>query len=121
MAEHNKLGKDGELVAEAYLAEKGYTILERNWYSTHKELDIIAGYDGWLVVVEVKTRTGYTWELPEDAVNLQKIKHIVKAANHYVCLHKIDAPVRFDIISVVWERGNWNIEHLEDAFLAPYR
>lgn len=121
MAEHNKLGKEGELVAEAYLLGKGYTILERNWFSTHKELDIIAVKNGWLIVVEVKTRTGYTWEPPEDAVNLRKIKHIVKAANHYVCLHQIDAPVRFDIISVVLEKGNWNIEHIEDAFLAPYR
>jgi len=121
MAEHNKLGKEGELVAEAYLVSKGYTILERNWFSTHKELDIIASQNGWLIVVEVKTRTGYTWEPPEYAVNMLKIKYIVKAANHYICLKKIDAPVRFDIISVVQEKGNWNIEHLEDAFLAPYR
>jgi len=121
MAEHNTLGKEGEKVAEAYLIRKGYTILERNWFSTHKELDIIAENNGWLIVVEVKTRTGYTWESPEEAVNNAKIKHLVKAANHYICFHKIDAPVRFDIISVVWEKGVWEIEHYEDAFLAPYK
>jgi len=121
MAEHNTLGREGEKVAEAYLMSKEYTILERNWHSTHKELDIIAEYNGWLIVVEVKTRTGYTWESPEEAVNKTKIKHIVKAANHYICLHKIDAPVRFDIISIVREKGSWVIEHFEDAFLAPFR
>lgn len=121
MAEHNILGKEGEKVAEAYLIGKGYTILERNWFSAHKELDIIAGHEGWLVVVEVKTRTGYTWEPPEEAVNDHKIKHIVKAANHYICMHQIDAPVRFDIISIVLENETWTIEHFEDAFLAPYK
>ena len=121
MAEHNALGKAGEMVAEAYLIEKGYTIRERNWYSAHKELDIIAEHEGWIIVVEVKTRTGYSWEPPEDAVNKIKINRIVKAANHYICLHQIDAPVRFDVISVVSENGHWILEHFEDAFLAPYK
>ncbi|MDD4921315.1 MAG: YraN family protein [Bacteroidales bacterium] len=121
MAEHNTLGKEGEKIAEKYLISKGYSILERNWFSTHKELDIIAGHKGWIIIVEVKTRTGYTWEPPEDAVNTIKIKRIVKAANHYLCLHQIDAPVRFDIISVIHEKDSWIIEHFEDAFLAPYK
>lgn len=121
MAKHNALGKAGEKVAEDFLVGKGYHILERNWFSEHKELDIIAEDEGWLVIVEVKTRTGYTWEPPEDAVDKRKISHIVKAANHYICLHKIDTPVRFDVISVVNENGNWVVEHFEDAFLAPYR
>jgi len=121
MAEHNALGKEGEDVAENFLKDKGYQIHERNWHSVHKELDIIAQYDGWLVVVEVKTRTGNNWEPPEDAVNKTKIKNIVKAANHYICLHKIDLPVRFDVISVIKENIQWNIEHFEDAFLAPYK
>ena len=120
MAKHNILGKEGEEVARNYLREKGYNILEYNWQSSHKEIDIIAGYEGWLVIVEVKTRTGYTYEPPENAVNKQKIRRIVKAAHHYICSHGIDAPVRFDIISVVQINGAWNIEHFEDAFLAPY-
>jgi putative endonuclease len=120
MAEHNNLGKAGENQAEAYLIRKGYTILERNWYSTHKELDIIAKDGNWLVIIEVKTRTGYTWEPPESAVNNKKIKRITQAAHHYICLHQIDAPVRFDILSVVRENNSWSIEHFEDAFLCPY-
>jgi putative endonuclease len=121
MAEHNKLGKEGEKVAENHLKTKGYSIIERNWYSTHKELDLIAEFEGWLVIVEVKTRTGFRWERPEEAVNSTKIKHIVRAANHYVCYHKIDLPVRFDVISVIFEKGKWLIEHFEDAFLPPYK
>src|SRR5665647_1603337 len=90
MAEHNKLGKEGEMRAENYLIAKGHRIIERNWHSTHKELDLITEQEGWLVIVEVKTRTGRTWEPPENAVNAAKIKHIALAAHHYVRMHHID-------------------------------
>jgi putative endonuclease len=121
MAGHNILGREGEKIAAAFLKKKGYNILEQNWFSTHKELDIIAEHEGWLIVVEVKTRTGHNWEPPEDAINNVKIRNIVKAANHYICLHHIDAPIRFDVITIIQENGSWNIEHFEDAFLAPYK
>ena len=31
-----------EQQAAAYLIEKGYTILERNYYAGHKEIDLVA-------------------------------------------------------------------------------
>ncbi len=40
MAKHNILGLNGESLAASYLQEKGYTILDRNWRSGHKELDL---------------------------------------------------------------------------------
>ncbi|MDP4276168.1 MAG: YraN family protein [Bacteroidota bacterium] len=120
MAEHNILGKKGEDVAVDYLIGKGYQIRERNWHSSHFELDIIAEYGDWLVIIEVKTRTGQNWEPPEFAVDNRKIRRIVNAAHHYVCLNRLDKPVRFDVISIVQEQGKWNIEHYEDAFLATH-
>ena len=42
MAKHNQLGQLGEEVAVSYLIGKGYKLLERNWHSSHKELDMIA-------------------------------------------------------------------------------
>jgi len=118
MATHNQTGKKGEDLAEAYLKEKGYTIVERNWHSSHKELDIIAEHEGWLVIVEVKTRSGDIWTLPEDAVNKKKMRRTINAAHHYIRMHDINIPVRFDVISVVFENCNVEIEHFEDAFLA---
>lgn len=120
MAKHNQLGQLGEEVAVSYLIGKGYKLLERNWHSSHKELDIIAEYENWLVVVEVKTRTGQTWEPPEYAVDKNKIRRIVNAAHHYVCLKDVKKPVRFDVISVINEQGKWSVEHFEDAFLATH-
>ena len=42
MIEPHELGKIGEELAVEYLTDKGYQILERNWHSGHKEIDIIA-------------------------------------------------------------------------------
>lgn len=120
MAKHNLLGKQGETEACGFLENKGYTILERNWRSSHRELDIVAEHDGWLVVVEVKTRTGEPWEAPENAIDQRKIRHIVNATHHYVRHHFIDLPVRFDVITVVFTPESTHIEHLEDAFLATH-
>lgn len=56
MAQHNELGKWGEDLAARMLEDKGYRIIARDWRDGHKDLDIVAIDDGWLVVVEVKTR-----------------------------------------------------------------
>ena len=42
MASHNELGKWGEDIAANYLERLGYTIIERDWKSGHRDLDIIA-------------------------------------------------------------------------------
>ena len=56
MAEHNELGTWGETLAAEYLEKKGYQILERDWKSGHRDLDIIAMDGDTMVIVEVKTR-----------------------------------------------------------------
>lgn len=119
MAEHNELGKAGEEAAAAYLVNHGYVIRHRNWHKGHLELDIVAAKDNELIVVEVKTRTSADIMQPEDAVTLQKIRHTVKAADTYIKLFQIDAPVRFDIITAIGRPGNLKIEHIEEAFYPP--
>ena len=118
MARHNQIGLKGEELAVAFLIEKGYKILERNWHSSHKEIDIIALYNGWIIIIEVKTRSGDYLLLPEEAVNKKKIRRIINAAHHYIRMNDINIPVRFDVISVVFENQKFEIEHFEDAFLA---
>ena len=55
MAERNNTGKEGESEARAYLEKQGYQILHTNWHFHHYELDLVAVYEGELIVVEVKT------------------------------------------------------------------
>lgn len=120
MAKHNLTGQWGEDAAIAYLKNKSYQILERNWHAGHKELDIIALDQDFLVVIEVKTRSKEDYEEPWQAVTATKIKRIVQAANLYIRQKAIDLEVRFDIISVIaQDDGSFSIDHIEDAFTAP--
>ena len=107
MAKHNDLGKAGENAAAAYLEKEDYLIRHRNWRKGHFELDIVAAKDNELVVVEVKTRSNTEFAQPEDAVDVPKIRRTVRAADTYIKLFQIDIPVRFDIITVVGEDGNF--------------
>lgn len=119
MAAHNTLGKAGEDAAAAYLKSNGYAILHRNWRKNHLELDIVAVKDEQLIVVEVKTRSNTAYIEPQDAVNWQKIRRIVIAADAYIKHFGIDLPVRFDIVTAVGDTGAFEIEHLKDAFYPP--
>ena len=119
MAEHNRLGKEGEMQAVEYLAENGYTIRETNWRFRRDELDIIAEKNGTLVIVEVKTRRNDTFGRPEDAINEAKIRRILAATEEYLIRNDLDCPIRFDVISLIGEKFPFRIEHIEEAFISP--
>ena len=84
MAEHNDLGKKGEMMAEAHLLKNGYTIVEKNWRFGRAEIDIIAQKDHTLAIVEVKTRTTDWFGNPQDFVNHKKKGLLINAANEYI-------------------------------------
>ena len=119
MAKHNELGKAGEDAAVTYLEQHGYIIRDRNWRKGHFELDIVAAKENELIVIEVKTRSNTLFTEPEDAVDLPKIRRTVRAADTYLKLFQIDSPVRFDIITVVGDDGDFKIEHIKEAFYPP--
>ena len=119
MAAHNELGKWGEETATQLLRDKGYTIVDRDWRSGHRDIDIIARTpDGaTLVFVEVKTRTSDIITKPEDAIDIRKIRNIGIAANAYVKEQYITDMLRFDIITIVGNcDDNAQLEHTKDAF-----
>lgn len=118
MLKHNDVGKMGEDIAALYLQEKGYIIYERDWRSTHRDIDIVAVDGDTMVFVEVKTLTDSVFRAPEEAVDKKKIINLRKAINHYVKSHQIDRPLRFDIISIVGPETNPPvIEHFENVSL----
>lgn len=120
MAEHNVLGQEGELAARGYLEQKGYHIRHTNWVSGKNELDIVAEKNGFLVVVEVKSRSTEYFEHPKDAVTSAKIKRIVQATHDYIMQFDLGCETRFDVIAAFPQpNGGYKIEHIEDAFVAP--
>ena len=117
MNNNQDFGKLGEDLAVNYLINKGYQILERNWRSGHKEIDIIALDGDTLVAVEVKTRKSNTYGEPDIAVGAMKQQMLIWAADADVRYKNLDVEVRFDIVSIVITDTGEHIEHIEDAFI----
>lgn len=118
MAFHNELGKKGEEAAVAFLKSKNYRIVEQNWTFHGYEIDVIAEINEYIVFVEVKTRTSVQWGNPEDFVGKSRMRRMIEAANYYLIEKDCEKPARFDIIGAVWNGRNFELEHIEDAFMA---
>ena len=86
MAEHNKLGHEGEELAVKWLTENGYTILHRNWRYKQFEIDIIGLKNKFLHFIEVKARNFSPFGHPEDSVRKKKFKNLQRAADEFLSL-----------------------------------
>lgn len=116
MALHNDLGRAGEEAAARYLMFRDYSIRDRNWHFGPWELDIVAERYGELVMVEVKSRSSEVYGSPLDAVNEEKQRYLVKAADVYMRFYRLTMPVRFDVIAIVGQQPPYQITHVRDAF-----
>ena len=110
-------GKRGEELAEAYLAEAGYRIIERNYRCLFGEIDIVAEEGETLVFVEVKSRRSAAYGDPQLAVGPQKQKKISRISLHYLAEHHLrDRPARFDVVAVKLLPAGHRIELIRNAF-----
>ena len=104
------------------LVEKGYRILERNYFAKFGEVDIIAedAKKRLLAFVEVKSKEKSGGVHPFEAVDARKQKKIILAAKEYMMAHAItDYFIRFDVAGVIFDGAKIDaIEVLEDAFQA---
>lgn len=119
MASHNVLGQDGEEAAARSLMFEGYSILEMNWRVGHLEVDIIAEKRGLLVFAEVKTLSSDSVITPEEHVDAEKRRRLIRAAEAYLRFTGEDREIRFDIISVTGAAPPFMVRHIENAFTAP--
>jgi putative endonuclease len=78
------LGTRGEELAQRFLREKGYLILETNYRCSWGEIDIVAHDGNELVFVEVRTRRSTRYGTPEESLTAAKARHLVAAAEEYL-------------------------------------
>ena len=96
-AENLTIGRFGEAAARNFLHKKGYKIIEQNYRTKYLEIDLVAKYKRLLVFIEVKTRVGELFGMPEDALGYYKIKRLIRNAaiyttqNHYYKNYQIDS------------------------------
>ena len=106
MASHLDIGKEGERLAEVYLAGKGYKILQRNWRFGRYEIDLIATKNDLLRFVEVKFRSYTQYGKPEEAVTKKKIKALLQAIDQYLFLNPHHKDFRLDILSITQQSAD---------------
>lgn len=121
MTDKNKtdFGRKGEDIASKYLESKGFTILARNVFLGHGEIDIIAEKSKIIVFVEVRTKSSLKFGLPELSLTKFKKKQIFKLAEAYIYMNNFkDYDFRLDFISVLIKPdSNPEINHYENLNL----
>jgi len=109
MQNKRSLGREKEELAAEYLNGQGAKILDRNYYFSGGEIDLIAKDGEYLCFIEVKYRKGSSFGFPEEAVTYAKQKKILKGARFYLYQNHLreDTPCRFDVVSFCGEEMNW--------------
>lgn len=106
------LGRRGEQLAAERLTACGYRVLARNWRADpardglRGEADIVAEHEGWLVVVEVKTRSSLRYGHPFDSITPAKTVRLHRLAAAWARLHGHDPRlIRVDAVAVLTTRA----------------
>jgi putative endonuclease len=113
---HLELGQAGEDIAANHLATKDYEIVARNYKWKQGEIDIICKQNGFLIIVEVKTRNSMALGKPYNSVNISKQRQLIKVTNAYIQENNTQEEVRFDVVSIVLNSKGMQLEHIENAF-----
>lgn len=113
---NRRTGTAYENRAVLFLREKGYQVLEINFYTRFGEIDIIAMDGNYLVFVEVKYRKSTNMGTALESVTPAKQRRIIQSARYYI-YHKFfreDIPCRFDVIAFEGEK----VIHIPNAWHA---
>jgi putative endonuclease len=108
------LGAHGEDLAAQWYLDRGYTVLDRNWWCSFGEIDVVAARPGVVVFCEVKTRTTAAFGSGAEAVTRAKQVRLRRLAAEWLATvpHR-PGVVRFDVAAV---HGGVDVEVVEAAF-----
>ncbi len=91
-------GNLAEDKASEFLANNGFTIVERNFYSRFGEIDIIAIKDEVLHFIEVKS--GLDYESAIQNITPQKLSRLIKTGSVYLKKNVLDVDFVYDAVVV---------------------
>jgi len=125
--EKQKVGEIGESIACRFLTERGFKIVERNYWKKWGEIDIIMREEDTLHFVEVKTISHLSEKnkidnyRPEDNIHPWKLKRLSRTMQTYLLEKNIsdDMEWQFDVIAVFLdqETKTAKVRFLEDAII----
>ena len=99
MSARKDLGIDGENLAAKYLESLGYSILERNIRHRLGEIDIVAEYEGHLIISELKSRSSGKIDSSLSVTPAKRTK-LRKLSEVFITRHpnKLKMQACFDVI-----------------------
>ncbi len=110
-------GNLGEKIASDFLVKKGFTLLFHNWRYKQYEIDLIAQKENRLHIIEVKTRNGGKFGLPEESISTKKMNALKKAAAIFLELNTAYKQLQIDVIAIMLHPGKApEIMLIEDVF-----
>lgn len=129
-SKNETVGARGEREAATYFKKLGFKIVERNYRSSHYEIDFIAESKDRIVFVEVKSRSCSSPDempygtRPVFAVTKDKQRFILYAAKAYMRAHpNIKKQPRLDVVEVYFDNAAevkkkkvLKINHIPNAF-----
>lgn len=112
---HIATGHEGESLAVAYLQQRGFTILARNWRCREGELDIVANDGDAIVAVEVKTRRGLGYGAPLESITYLKARRLRRLLALWLRERNRNARrIRIDAVGIILRNEREpQIQHVE--------
>ncbi|MDD4859253.1 MAG: YraN family protein [Dehalococcoidales bacterium] len=94
----------GEKLAQEFLRQKGYQIIETNYRCRDGEIDIVARQGEVLVFIEVRSKQSDKFGSPEESVTPAKRAKLRLMADHYLQNH-VDLPDswRIDVVAIEFD------------------
>ncbi len=81
-----------------FLYEKGFTVIERNFYSRFGEIDIIVSRDEVLHFIEVKS--GLEYESAVLNISPKKLNKFIKTVHVYMKKNALDIDFQIDAVII---------------------
>jgi putative endonuclease len=117
-AARQEFGEMGERIAERWLRQRGWKVVNRRFRNGHRDIDLVVELDGLVAFVEVKARRGADFGGPVASVNWRKQRELARSAKVWIDRH--GQPLeeyRFDVVGVLVNGQTVRVSHVPNAFL----
>ncbi len=94
-------GRQAEAAAEYFLAQQGFSLLQRNFRTRTGEIDLIMTKGNLAIFVEVRYRANPQFGTGAESVSVSKQRKIIRTAQMFLQKHpNIWEQYRFDVVSI---------------------
>lgn len=119
MADRQRKGKEGELLAASFLERQGLRIACRNFRCPIGEIDLVVWDQETVVFVEVKSRYSLHYGSPQESISRNKQKRLTRLGQWYIKQNRLQGTsARFDVVAIHWQSGQPEISWIVNAFEA---